>query len=116
MKIEDKKYSIEILDDFNTVIFTGNLRLHTVKEYNEIMERIFDLSKDSPKPLVLDFSKLDFINSSGLASLGILFIKLRDFEKKILIKASKYVNWHVASLKDYQTLNSQIEIEYIVQH
>jgi len=116
MKIEDKKYSIEILPETNTVVFCGNLRMNTVNEYNEIMENIFTISKESDKSLILDFSKLEFINSSGLASLGILFIKLRDYEKKIRIVASKYVNWHVASLKDYQTLNSQIEIEYIVQH
>jgi hypothetical protein len=116
MKIEDKIYSIELIKDTSTVLFIGNLRLHSVNEYNEIMENIYSFSKGDSKPITLDLSKLEFINSSGIASLGILFIKLRDLDRRIKIIASKYVNWHVASLRDFQILNPNIEIDFIVQH
>lgn len=116
MRYEDKTYSVDIVKETNTVLFNGKLRLHSLNEYNEIMENIFVFSKEDNSPLTLDFTKLDFINSSGIASLGILFIKLRDVDRKIKIIASKYVNWHVSSLRDFQILNPNIDIDFIVQH
>ena len=116
MKIVEKNYSIEFISDLNKVIFVGNLRLQSIEKYNEIMELIIEKTKDSSIPFTLDLTNLNFINSSGIASLGILFIELRKFNKKIKIIASKYVNWHVGSLKDFKNINNNIEIEYVVQH
>ena len=116
MKIEDKNYTIEIVNNLKTIVFTGNLRLHSINDYSDIIEKIFNYIKEQNDSITFDFTKLEFINSSGIASLGILFIKLRDIEIKIKIIASKYVNWHVASLKDFQSLNPHIEIDFVVQH
>jgi hypothetical protein len=116
MKINDKNYTIEFIPDLNKVIFVGNLRLQSIEKYNEIMEFIVDNVKDSNEPIILDLTNLNFINSSGIASLGMLFIKLREYDTKIRILASKYVNWHVGSLKDFQNINTNIEIDYVVQH
>ena len=115
MKIIEKNYTIEFISDLNKIIFVGNLRLQSIEKYNEIMN-YYRKNKRFTDSNYIRFNNLNFINSSGIASLGILFIELRKFNKKIIIIASKYVNWHVGSLKDFKNINNNIEIEYVVQH
>lgn len=122
MSISEKKisiiyenYSVEFDSDDQRIVFKGNFRLKTINNYNEIMLFILNCSSYSDK-VILDLSQLEFINSSGIASIGLFLIKLKDTEKKIKIIGSKYINWQISSLKDFQQINNNIEVEYIVQH
>lgn len=115
LKIENDNYSVNFIKDENRIIFKGNFRLRTISNYNEIMQFIIENSEGAD-PVILDLANLEYINSSGIASIGLFLIKLKDSEKKIKIIGSRYVNWQIASLKDFQQINNNIEIEYVVKH
>jgi hypothetical protein len=116
MKMSDVNYSVEFIKTDNKVIFKGNLRLQSVEEYNEIMDFVFNCAINSETILLIDMTQLSVINSSGIASLGLFLIKMRDYQKKIKILASKYVHWQSVSLKDFKEINEDVEIEYVVHH
>jgi len=114
-RIENDGYSVEYIGSDDRIVFKGHFRLRTIQNYNEIMHFILEKSSGSQN-IFLDLSNLEFINSSGIASIGLFLIKLKDSDKKIKIIGSKYINWQIASLKDFQQINNNVEIEYIVQH
>lgn len=116
MEIQDKNYTVEYIEEENKITFKGNLRLKSVEEYNQIMDFIFNHSLTSGKILLLDMTKLNVINSAGIASIGLFLIKMREHNKKIKILASKYTHWQAVSLKDFTDINDNLEIEYIVHH
>lgn len=116
MKIVNQNYSIEFIEIENKILFKGNLRLQSIDAYEEIINFIFERAINTDKILILDFSNLTIINSSGIASIGLFLIKMREYNTKIKIYASKFINWHVSSLRDFKDINENVEIEYIVHH
>ncbi|HOW82560.1 MAG TPA: hypothetical protein PK573_08375 [Spirochaetota bacterium] len=118
MKINGETYTVEYHKNDNRIAFSGNLRLQTINSYEEIINFTLRFALESNEPLILDFTKLEIINSSGIASLGLFLVKLRDTEseKKLVIHASKYIQWQVSSLNDLRELNDNLDIIYIVHH
>lgn len=116
MKIVNTQYSIEYSENDEKIVFSGVLRLQTIDSYNEIMDFIIKCSINSRQKLILDFSNLENINSAGIASISLFFIKLRGTDKKIKILSSALVPWQKITLKDFQYINSNIEIEEIIIH
>lgn len=116
--ITGESYTVEYTDKEHKITFTGFFRLQSIESYDEIMNFILHYALDYDRPLALDISKMEFINSSGIASLGLFLVKLRDTnsEKKIKIIASKYIYWQAHSLKDLKDLNENLVIDYIVHH
>lgn len=116
MKIVNNQYSIEYSVSEDKIIFKGVLRLQTIDSYNEIMDFIIKCSINSRQKITLDFSNLENINSAGIASLSLFFIKLRETDKKIRIISSTHIPWQKITLKDFQYINKNIEIEDILIH
>ncbi len=116
MKITDDNYTLDYIKNENKIIFKGALRLQTVEKYEEIMNFILKNAYNTDSTLIVDLTQLTYINSAGIASLGLFFIKLREHDKKIKLLASRHINWHETSLKDFQTINDNIELEYVVLH
>lgn len=116
MEIQTKNYSVEYVEAEHKIIFKGNFRLESVEKYDEIISFVLSSSMKSGKLFLIDLTQLTVINSSGIASLGLFLIKLRDMKKKTKIYASKYVHWQALSLKDFEEINPHLDIEYIVHH
>jgi len=116
-KLSNKIYSIEFISDENRIIFKGTLKLKSAQKYYQIMNFIYGHAvKSNDRVLVLDIINLQFLNSSGIASLGIFMVKLRDKEIKVRLIGLKFVNWQVILLQNLQELNSNVDAEYVVQH
>jgi len=116
MKIENKDYTVIYLEDENRIIVQGNLRLRSVEKYNEIIDFIEGHFSANAEDAVLDLTKLDTLNSSGIAALGLLMIKMRDKKKMVKIIGSRYISWQAMSLENFKDIHSNIEIELIVHH
>jgi len=116
MNIDNENYSIEYIDHENMFILKGNLRLQTIDKYNEIMDFITRHAMKSDKPLTLDLTGLTSLNSSGIASLSLFLVNMKKSDKTIKIIGSSYIKWQSLSLTDFKELNSNIDVELIVQH
>jgi hypothetical protein len=118
MKIVGESYVVEYQSGDNRIVYSGNLRLQSIQSYDEIMNFTLRHALDSPESLILDFTRLEIINSSGIASLGLFLVKLRNEhpEKTITIHASKYISWQAVSLGDLRDLNGNVDLVYVVHH
>lgn len=116
MSQKNKDYIIDYIPEENRVVLQGTLRLQTVDRYNEILDFILKYVYDKEEVVILDLSRLVSLNSSGIAALGILLIKIKEANKKFRIFSSKYVHWQSISIEDFREINSDIAIEYVVHH
>ena len=112
----DQTYTINRVPEDNKIIISGQLALQTVTNYNEIIEFLLGSIDDSDKDVILDISNLTILNSSGIASFALFIIKMRETEKKLIIYASRYIQWQVYNLEAFKELNSNVFIEYITVH
>ena len=93
------------LEDNNTVLFKGALRLSGMEDYAPILDMLKGTLLNPPAPIVLDLRDLDFLNSSGITMLSRFVIEARDrADINLYFLASEAVAWHARSLKNLQRL------------
>ena len=104
MKIETDSYTMDFDEQGNEVSITGSLRLNGMDEYAPILDTL-QAALENSKEMILDLSKLDFLNSSGIAMLAKFAIQARGIDGLILtLIGSADVPWQGKSLKNLQRL------------
>jgi hypothetical protein len=106
MIIKAEDYRIECIEASKAVI-AGILRLPTPSAYEAHFKPIKEHLKNASDP-ILDLTKVDFMNSSGITALGklVLFAKENDFA--ITILGSKDIPWQTKSLKMLEKLWNKV--------
>ena len=111
MEIKRDNYSIEYKKKNRLVKMSGTLRLQDKDEYREIFELLTKAANETTGlPLTLDMKNLVYLNSSGISSLSLFIIKMRQLDKYISIKGSNSIPWQVKSLSNFQKLYGKVEI------
>ncbi len=109
-------YDVEYYEEGNIVLFRGNLKLKSVKKYNQVTEFIEKMYDSSELPLVMDFTDLETLNSSGIAAISLFLLKIKDDKRLVNIIASKTSYWQTISLQDLGDLNENVVVDFIVKH
>ncbi|MBF0266352.1 MAG: hypothetical protein HQL46_13890 [Gammaproteobacteria bacterium] len=110
-KIEDENYCVTLDEDSAKVIMDGVLRLSGAAEFTPIVGFLNDLLALEEKDIEIDLSKLEFMNSSGIAVLSKLMISARQRKSgKITIRGSLSIPWQTKSLKNLQRLLPALEL------
>jgi anti-anti-sigma factor len=96
-----------------TVICEGILDLRGKAGYGEIME-LLEQAVAADSPLVtLDLKDLEFLNSSGITTLGGFIIKLRDREVgRLRIQCSNKYTWQSRSMRGLQKLMPTMQLDF----
>jgi hypothetical protein len=111
MKLRHENYTAELIDS-STVRLGGTLRLQGKEQYLEIMGLLESAIQAANGSLTIDMTDLNFLNSSGVSSLSIFIIQAREAgHKSIKIIGSGKHSWQAKSLKNFQKLWKQIEVE-----
>ncbi len=111
MEIKTEKYSVEYIRNNRKITFKGILRLLGKDEYREIFELLTQAAYETTGlPLKLDMSDLQFLNSSGISSLSMFIIKMRQLDKDITIVGNNTIPWQEKSLRNFQKLYGKVEI------
>lgn len=113
MEIKTDKYSVEYIRSDRQITFKGILRLLGKDEYREIFELLTQAANETTGlPLKLNMSELQFLNSSGISSLSMFIIKMRQLDKDISIIGSDSIPWQSKSLRNFQKLYGKVEITF----
>lgn len=113
MEIKTNDYSVMYQPDSSTVVLQGFLRLDGMEEYQPIIDILLDAA-ETHSNLTIDLQDLEFLNSSGISSLSMFVVKVR--EKKtvqLTLKGSTRVLWQTKSLKNLQRLMPSLTLEYV---
>lgn len=113
MIIKTDKYSVEYIRGARQITFKGILRLLGKDEYREIFELLTQAANETTGlPLTLNMSNLQFLNSSGISSLSMFVIKMRQLDKDITIIGSNSIPWQSKSLRNFQKLYKKVVITF----
>ncbi len=109
--INGDDYSMEFDPATGRVALSGSLRLGGIGEYGPMA----DLLKQAVAqggPVVLDLTRLEFLNSSGIAMLSRFVIEARNSgTEQLTIVGSSEVPWQGKSLNNLQRLMPSLNLE-----
>jgi hypothetical protein len=96
------------------VVCSGVLDLRGKAGYGDIMH-LLDQAVAVPDPLItLDLRDLEFLNSSGITTLGGFIIKLRDRGTgQLKVLCSNRYTWQSRSMRGLQKLMPEMELAFL---
>ncbi len=113
-KITGEEYSVEYNDNTQTATFIGSMRLRTSEEYEPITQLLQQAHNETnaDNTLILDFSELKFLNSSGINIISRFVIFARKQAKiNLQVNGNQEIYWQKKSLTNLQRLWSKVAID-----
>lgn len=102
MRIHGERYDVHYDPATARVSCSGILDLRGKQSYKDIAELLDNAVNQEPPPeiMTLDVRKLEFLNSSGITTLGGFVIKLRNKGGiRLIIRCSDKISWQERSMK-----------------
>lgn len=110
--LSGENYKVTLNEEDNTVILDGTLRLRGLDEYQEI-SIMLDSCLGRSNTTIVDLTKLDFLNSSGIAMLSRFVINARKNENtQLTILGSESIPWQGKSLKNLKRLMPSLSLKF----
>lgn len=112
--IENSDFKIWYDKTKNTVFFEGSLRLWDPDAYREIKQLLLDVYEHDHGDMRIDFSHLEFLNSSGISMLVkfIFEIKKRGNKPLIIVGSDDYL-WQQKSFDNLRKLWEYIQVQMV---
>jgi len=113
MEINGEGYDVRYDQGEATVICSGSFDLRGKEGYGEIVKLLGQVV-DEGKPIMnLDLREVEFLNSSGITTLGGFIIKLRDKKvSRLCVLCSSKYTWQSRSMRGLQKLMPDMSIEF----
>ncbi len=113
MEIKDLDYEIKFNESTKTATFTGSIRLQNLPSYEPIKVFLRDVAKQCiGSTLCLDFSQLEFVNSSGITTFSMFIIDSRKLASyQVKIRGSVSISWQQKSLSNFKKLWDQVVLD-----
>jgi hypothetical protein len=112
MEIKHEEYQVAYDPDTATITCQGSFRLRGSAEYAPILEILNEAVNTKPETITLDLRELKFLNSSGINTLSKFMIQVRKHKaSQMVIKGSAQVSWQKKSLKNFQRLLPDLQLE-----
>ena len=113
MEVRGTDFLVSYAPERATVVCAGVLDLRGKAGYGEIMELLEQAVAAGSPTTTLDLQDLEFLNSSGITTLGGFIIKLRDQGVGGLkILCSDKHTWQSRSMRGLQKLMPDMELDF----
>lgn len=110
--LQGEGYQVELDDADNRVSLRGSLRLGGLTEYAPI-SHLLDEALEGRSSLTVDLSGLEFLNSSGIATLSRFVISARNRKDcALVIRGSSTIPWQGKSLNNLKRLMPALELNF----
>ncbi len=95
----------------NAVVFNGVMRLENMQDYDRIGKFLLDVNELELPQLVLDFRKVEFLNSAGIAMLCRFIMDAKKLNKKpVSVIGNENVLWQKKSFSNLKLLWDKIDV------
>ena len=117
MEIKEEGYHVFFQEDEKKVVLKGIMRLQNLKAYHpikDIMKKAFGLLTEG-QTLTLDFSDLEFLNSSGITNFSMFVLEAKKSGKSAFLHVigTKKIGWQDKSLNNFKKLWSEVTVKII---
>lgn len=109
--LQDELYAVAFDETSGTIYLKGTLRLNGAEEYAPIVD-VLARALGQHTRITLDLRELEFLNSSGIATLSRFVIDCRNRKTvSLTIRGTKTVAWQGKSLLNLQRLMPALLME-----
>ena len=108
-----RPYSIKVTKDFSRIALVGILRLQGREDYEKIHHMLRYAADRSGESFEMDLRRLQFLNSSGISTLSLFVIEMREIGKKLTITGSKSSPWQSKSLANFRRLYDKVVVNLV---
>lgn len=113
MQLNDENFSIVFDNNSNTIFFKGSLRLESMNEYRKIEKFMLEVHDLKLENLNLDFTDVDFLNSSGIAMLCKFIIDIKKMDKMpVKFLGNEDILWQKKSFANLKLLWNRVDVEF----
>jgi len=113
MEIKGEKYNIAYDAENAAISCSGTLDFRGKEGYKEMAALLEEAVNAESPDIILDIRKLEFLNSSGITTLGGFIIKIRKKgASHLTIRGSKKYSWQARSVKGLQKLLPSMNQEF----
>ncbi len=111
MRLRDEDYEISFDHERGRVSFEGSLRLWHRQEYGRIRDFLLTAYDTGVPRLELDFTGLEFLNSSGISTLCEFLLTVKKMDRApVTLIGNRALQWQRRSLENLQKLWDRIEV------
>lgn len=111
MIVQAKEYSVLFDAEAARITFSGQMRLRSAREYDDIKALLRQALAQRSPHLVLDFRELEYLNSSGIGTIGQFLVEARQAAStQIALQGSALRPWQARSLGTLQRIWDQVQL------
>lgn len=100
--------------DRKTLKLSGSMRLANMQEYDKVTVFLKEIAGTDPGHMILDFSELQFLNSSGITTLSLFILSCRKNTKPSLtVLGAQEISWQQKSLANFKKLWNDVEFQWV---
>jgi hypothetical protein len=113
-EIKDEEFNIYYDPSSTTIYFQGELGLGSPSAYAPIAHLLEYVLISEPAIMTLNFTKLEFLNSSGISMISRFIIGLRNKQTIQVIEIGSHdIPWQGKSLKNLEKLLPTLQLKLI---
>lgn len=111
MKITAGESTLVFDKSTETVTLEGSMRLANLIEYEVVKDFLNEAYSQTEKIFTLDFTKLRFLNSSGITTISMFIIAIKRTAKaKVAVLGTNKISWQEKSLGNFNKLWSEVDV------
>ena len=113
MQIKGDSYSVFYDEEKKSIDIFGSVRLRGTEQYKEILDLMLSALEKSGGDLVLNIANLDYLNSSGINTIGKFIIHARDKDiSSLKILGNNNIQWQKKTLQNLQRLWTRLSLDF----
>jgi hypothetical protein len=101
MSIHGEHFDVEV--EGARITIKGVMRLNGIEEYKQVLDLFHKVAEDNGE-ILIDISRLNLLNSSGITTLCKFAIHCRKNNLQLSLKWSESISWQSNSVKNLQRL------------
>lgn len=114
MELVEEDFSAVFSEASHTICFKGAMRLSSMRAYDVVKDFLHRAAAKVPPAgrMVIDVTALQFLNSSGITTLSIFVLAMRDAKKcRLAIRGDRRVAWQYKSLGNFKRLWNEVDLQ-----
>lgn len=107
----EKEFTVTFDPVERSVVFAGSMRLRSAKEYDEVKALLRNALAQGYPELTLNFRGLEFLNSSGISTIGQFVVEARKLQQtRLILRGTAAYSWQARSLGTLQRIWDEVRL------
>jgi len=114
MRMDEENFQASYDEDSMTVSFSGSMRMNNLGEFDKVNKFIHEAYDLEAPELILDYTRLEFMNSAGISTLCKFIFDIKDDSpgKPLTIIGNEDILWQRKSFENLKKIWDKLTIRF----